>query len=150
MTLWNFPNVFASSQRRAGTARPGASYDPTRTGDPLGPGHDRPAIGFGDTRIDVGGDYGEPRRRPIGFAPPTEETVPRYRTELSFKRHYDTPRASVKMDGQAEEPAMSWETPAGDRDETASISDAVVGAAEGGDSDELMTAADEKVSCRNR
>ena len=42
MTLWNPLNVFSSSQRRAGDATPSSSFDPSRTGDPLGPDFDRP------------------------------------------------------------------------------------------------------------
>ena len=91
MTLWNPLNVFSSSQRRAESVDPASAFDPSHTGDPLWPGHDRLSIGFGDTRVEESAAYGEPRRRPIGFAPPEYDVGPRYRTELSFKRHHELP-----------------------------------------------------------
>lgn len=109
MTLWNPLNVFSAPQRRVGNDLSSA-FDPSRTSDPLDPGYDPPAIGFGDTR--VGTSYGDPRRRPIGFAPSEEETTePRYLTEISFKRHHEEPRASATPDQPQESPQAPWQTP---------------------------------------
>lgn len=95
MTLWNPMNVFSGQQRSAG-GELSASFDPSRTGDPLGPRPGNPAIGSGGTRVGSGAAFGDPRRNPIGFAPSEERTsVTRYRTEISFKRHHEQPRASA-------------------------------------------------------
>ena len=78
MTLWNPLNVFSGTQKRAGDD-PSASFDPSRTGDPLPAGQDRPAIGFGVTRVGNPAGYGDPPRHPIGFAPAEDAvTEPRY------------------------------------------------------------------------
>ena len=71
MTLWNHLNVFSDPRRPAGD-KPSASFDPSRTGDPLGPRPGEPAIGIGDTRADGATLAGDPRRHPIGFAPAEE------------------------------------------------------------------------------
>ena len=108
MTLSNPMNVFSSQQRSAG-GEPSASFDPSRTGDPLGPGQGNPAIGIGGTSVGGAAASGDPRRHPIGFAPSEERTsVTHYRTEISFKRHHEQPRASATP-GQADgpEPAPS-------------------------------------------
>ncbi len=111
MTLWNPLNVFFIPQRWAGND-PSSAFDPSRTGDPLDLGYDRPAIGFGDTRVGAPAGYGDPPRRPIGFAPPEDETTePRYRTEISFKRHHEAPRASATPDRPEESPQAPWQTP---------------------------------------
>ena len=103
MTLWNPMNV-SSSQPRPAVDEPSASFDPSRTGDPLGPGQGNPAIGIGGTSVDGTAVFGDPRRHPIGFAPSEERTsVTRYRTEISFKRHHEQPRASATP-GQADSP----------------------------------------------
>ena len=73
MTLWNPMNVFSSQQRSAG-GEPSASFDPSRTGDPLGPSPGNPAIGIGGTRVGGAAASGDPRRHPIGFAPSEEQT----------------------------------------------------------------------------
>ena len=113
MTLWNPLNAFSTPQRREAITEASTSFDPSRTGDPVGHDYDRPAIGFGETQVGVPAGYGESRRRPIGFAPAEEETaVPRYRTEISFKRHHETPRASVTPDRPEQGPQEPWRTPA--------------------------------------
>ena len=98
MTLWNPLNVFSGQSRPAGDET-SASFDPARTGDPLGPNPGRPAIGIGDTRVGGAAGPGDPRRHPVGFAPPEEQApATRYRTEISFKRHHELPRASATLD----------------------------------------------------
>ena len=108
MTLWNPMNAFSSQQRSVGD-EPTASFDPSRTGDPLGPSPGSPAIGIGGASVGGAAAFGDPRRHPIGFAPSEEQTaVTRYRTEISFKRHHEQPRASA-VPGPADgpEPAPS-------------------------------------------
>lgn len=111
MTLWNPRNLFSSPEHRNGIA-PSASFDPSSTGDPVGPGSSLPSIGFGSTGTGGAARVGDPQRRPIGFAPPADDRPePRYSTELSFKRHRSTPRASTapaQPSGEAPEP---WQTP---------------------------------------
>ena len=110
MTLWNPLNVFSVPQRPFGDD-PSSTFDPSRTGDPVGPDYDGPAIGFGDTRVGSPGGSGDPRRRPIGFAPSEEETTEkRYRTEVSFKRHLEAPRASATPDQPEQGPRSPWQT----------------------------------------
>ena len=111
MTLWNPLNVFSSSQRRAAGNVPTASFDPSRTGDPVGPSYDRPAIGFGETGLGAPSGDGESRRHPVGFAPWDEEPAQRYVTEFSFKRHHEMPRASVTPDRPVGDGQESWQTP---------------------------------------
>ena len=94
MTLWNPLNMFAANGRRAGSD-PMSAFDPSRTGDQPGSREGGPAIGYGETRVDGPAQHVDPRRRPIGFAPPEDwQPEPRFRTELSFKRHHEGPRAS--------------------------------------------------------
>ena len=113
MTPWNPLNVFSGPPRRAASDHPSSEFDPSRTGDPIVPSPGRPAIGFGHTRVDGPAGYGDPRRRPVGFAPPEDETAePRYRTELSLKRHHETPRASATPDKPNDNPVTQWRTPA--------------------------------------
>ena len=50
MTLWNPLNVFSGRTPSAADG-PSASFDPSRTGDPLGPRPTDPAIGLGGTQI---------------------------------------------------------------------------------------------------
>ena len=50
MTLWNPLNVFSGRTHSAADG-PSASFDPSRTGDPLGPRPTDPAIGIGGTQI---------------------------------------------------------------------------------------------------
>ena len=103
MTLWNPMNVFSSQPRSAGD-EPTASFDPSRTGDPLGPSPEKPAIAIGGASVGGAAGSGDPRRHPIGFAPSEERTsVTRYRTEISFKRHHEQPRASATP-GRADSP----------------------------------------------
>src|SRR3954467_9139246 len=95
MTLWNPLNVF-SGQTHSAADGPSASFDPSRTGDPLGPRPTDPAIGLGGTQIAGPVSTGDPRRHPIGFAPPAEQdAAPRFRPEISFRRHHQPPRASA-------------------------------------------------------
>ena len=118
MTLWNPLNVFSGTQKRAGDD-PSASFDPTRTGDPLPAGQDRPAIGFGVTRVGNPAGYGDPPRNPIGFAPAEDAvTEPRYLTELSFKRHHELPRATTTSDVPEQGEMHPWQTPQAMSDET--------------------------------
>ena len=127
MTLWNPLNVFFNPQRWAGND-PSSAFDPSRTGDPLDPGYDRPAIGFGDTRVGAPAGYGDPPRRPIGFAPSEEETTePRYSTEISFKRHHEAPRASATPEQPEELAREPWHTPGPVPTDTAAKFDAVTG-----------------------
>src|SRR6187397_1757416 len=95
MTLWNPLNVFSGRTHSAADG-PSASFDPSRIGDPLGPRSSDPAVGTGGTQIGVPVSTGDPRRNPIGFAPPADPVdEPRFRTELSFRRHHELPRAST-------------------------------------------------------
>ncbi len=111
MSLWNHLNIFSDSDRPSGDG-PSSAFDPSRTGDPLGPGGGRTSIGFGETFVGTPGGMGDTRRRPVGFAPPTDDPVmPRYRTELSFKRHHELPRASATPDHPTGKPTESWQTP---------------------------------------
>ena len=104
MTLWNPMNVFSSQQRSAGD-EPTASFDPSRTGDPLGPSPEKPAIAIGGARVGGAAGPGDPRRHPIGFAPSEERSsVTQYRTEISFKRHHEQPRASATPGPAGPEP----------------------------------------------
>jgi type IV pilus assembly protein PilM len=114
---WNPRTVFSglSSAAEFINGDSSSSFDPSRTGDPIVPGHGGPAIGFGGTRL--GGFSADPRRRPIGFAPPADEPAePRYRTELSFRRHGSTPVASaMPPQGPGDEKqdvSEPWQTPA--------------------------------------
>src|SRR6188508_3662388 len=95
MTLWNPLNVFSGRTHSAADGA-SASFDPSRIGDPLGPRPSDPTIGTGGAQIGGPVTAGDPRRNPIGFAPPADDRVdePRFRTELSFRRHHEVPRAS--------------------------------------------------------
>ena len=75
MTLWNPLNVFSGRTHSAADG-PSASFDPSRTGDPLGPRPADPAIGLGGTQIGSPVEHGDPRRHPIGFAPPADAGSP--------------------------------------------------------------------------
>ncbi len=108
MTLWNPLNVFSASVRQPEND-PSSAFDPAQTGDPLGSSHAAPAIGFGSTRVAPSVGSEDPRRRPIGFAPPEDE--PRFRTELSFKRHFEAPRASAGSDQSDPDATPEWQTP---------------------------------------
>jgi len=106
MTMWNPLNVFSGQQRPADDET-SASFDPSRTSDPTAPSPGLPAIGIGDSQVGGTVASGDPRRHPIGFAPPEERmSEPRYRTEISFKRHHELPRASAALD-YAEGPEQS-------------------------------------------
>jgi type IV pilus assembly protein PilM len=111
MTLWNPLHVFGSPQRGTAEPDPAASFDPSRIGDPVRSGQDRPSIGYADTkpREGVGGTGSS--RRAIGFAPPQDAPEPRYRTEISFKRHHQAPSASVTGDVSGTGEDAGWETP---------------------------------------
>jgi hypothetical protein len=113
MNLWNLTTMFVLPR----ADQPSSAYDPSRTGDPVGIPPARPAIGLGDTR--VGGSAAEtvePRRRPIGFAPPEGPKTPAsFRTEISFKRHHELPRASASPsqdDWPDQQEQLRWPTPA--------------------------------------
>ncbi len=110
---WN-PRTALSGRSHDGDFAAGdasSSFDPSRTGDPIVPGHGGPAIGFGGTRL--GGFSSEPRRRPIGFAPPEDERgEPHYRTELSFKRHTAPVASATPPAGDGHDEPSPWQTPA--------------------------------------
>src|SRR3954471_2104702 len=118
MTLWNPLNVFSGKSSTdeghpvEGTA---ASYDPSRVGDPLGSPVGAPAIGYGDTRVGTGvGGPSDPHRNPIGFAPPLSDvpdTPARFRTEISFRRHHELPRASAMPLPPDEDARPAWQSP---------------------------------------
>ncbi len=111
MTLWNPLNVF-SGRTPSATDNPSASFDPSRTGDPLGPRTTDPAIGIGGTEIAGPVSTGDPRRHPIGFAPPAEQVAePRFRTEISFRRHGEHPRASATPSSAGDGLQPSWHSP---------------------------------------
>src|SRR3954454_1090734 len=118
MTLWNPLNVFSGKSSTdeghpvEGTA---ASYDPSRVGDPVGSPLGAPAIGYGDTRVgtSVAGPS-DPHRNPIGFAPPLSDvpdTPARFRTEISFRRHHELPRASAMPLPPDEDARTAWQSP---------------------------------------
>ena len=111
MTLWNPLNVFSGRAHSAADG-PSASFDPSRTGDPLGPRPSDPAIGIGGTQIGGPVSTGDPRRHPIGFAPPADQDAePRFRTEISFKRHHELPRASTTPVFPEDGVQSSWQSP---------------------------------------
>ena len=111
MTLWNPLYMFSVPQRQAGRI-PSSVYDPSRTGDPLGPIWDRPGIGFGDTAVGGPARHADSPRRPIGFGPPADEPPePSYRTEISFKRHHEVPRAGATPDPPESASQSPWTTP---------------------------------------
>src|SRR6478735_6435320 len=111
MTLWNPLNVFSGRTHSAADG-PSASFDPSRTGDPLGPRLSDPAIGIGGTQIGGPVSTGDPRRHPIGFAPPADrDAEPRFRTEISFKRHHELPRASTTPVFPEDSVQSSWQSP---------------------------------------
>jgi type IV pilus assembly protein PilM len=111
MTLWNPLNVFSVRTHPAADG-PSASFDPSRTGDPLGPRPTDPAIGLGGTQIASPASTGDPRRHPIGFAPPTEQDAePRFRTEISFRRHHELPRAGAIPVYPGDGAQPSWQSP---------------------------------------
>ena len=111
MTLWNPLNVFSGRAHSAADG-PSASFDPSRTGDPLGPRPSDPAIGIGDARSVDPVSTGDPRRHPIGFAPPADQDAePRFRTEISFKRHHELPRASTTPVFPEDGVQSSWQSP---------------------------------------
>src|SRR6478752_7953240 len=111
MTLWNPLNVFGSPQRGTAEPDPAASFDPSRFGDPVRSGHDLPSIGYADTKPREGAGGTGSNRRAIGFAPPQDAPEPRYRTEISFKRHHQAPSASVTGDVPGTGENAGWETP---------------------------------------
>ncbi len=110
MTLWNPLNVFSSGQASSSDEGPSASFDPSRIGDPLGPPSPGPAVGFGDARIGTAA-VGDPRRNPIGFAPPETESPSRFRTEISFRRHNELPRASTLPAERDDHASTAWQSP---------------------------------------
>ena len=55
---------------------------------------------------------GDPRRHPIGFAPPAEQDAePRFRTEISFRRHHELPRASATPVFPEDGVQPAWQSP---------------------------------------
>ena len=111
MTLWNPLNVFSGRTHSAADG-PSASFDPSRTGDPLGPRPTDPAIGLGGTQIASPVSTGDPRRHPIGFAPPAEQDAePRFRTEISFRRHHEMPRAGAVPVSPGDGVQPAWQSP---------------------------------------
>jgi len=111
MTLWNPLNVFSGRTHSAADG-PSASFDPSRTGDPLGPRPTDPAIGLGGTQIASPVSTGDPRRHPIGFAPPAEQDAePRFRTEISFRRHHEVPRAGAVPVSPGDGVQPAWQSP---------------------------------------
>ena len=55
---------------------------------------------------------GDPRRHPIGFAPPADQDAePRFRTEISFRRHHELPRASTTPVFPEDGVQSSWQSP---------------------------------------
>ncbi len=119
MTTWNPFTILPGFARPSGghgdAGSPSAAFDPSRTGDPLGPSTGRPSIGFGDTRTGAGGASFESRRNPIGFGPPAGETRTerQFRTELSFKRHRSDAAATGPRPRHvpAASPSAGWTTP---------------------------------------
>jgi type IV pilus assembly protein PilM len=101
MTPWNPRNPSSPSDADVPeSTTPSASFDPARTGDPSPAGTGGIDLGVGYAG---GGAVGLPKSNPIGFAPPADPvrdlgTAPRYRTELSFKRHH-APIASMASAG---------------------------------------------------
>ncbi len=123
MTAWDPLNP-SFGREHQNADQPSAAFDPSQIGDPLGQRPGAPEIGAGSTR--VGGGFGatDPQRRPIGFAPPEETTDGgEYRTELSFKRHRDNPRASA-LPEQPDDMSQAWETPELGASDTVSFDDA--------------------------
>jgi len=111
MTLWNPLNVFSGRTHSAADG-PSASFDPSRTGDPLGPRPTDPTIGIGGTQPGGLVSAGDPRRNPIGFAPPAEQDAEtRFRTEISFRRHHELPRASATPVTPEDGEQASWQSP---------------------------------------
>ncbi|MGZ8687915.1 MAG: pilus assembly protein PilM, partial [Gaiellaceae bacterium] len=89
-------------------ADPSASFDPARTGDPTPAAPGRADLGVGYAGRD--GAFELPSRNPIGFAPPADPArdvghEPRFRTEISFKRHHTpvSPLASSRFDSPGDE-----------------------------------------------
>jgi type IV pilus assembly protein PilM len=110
MTLWNPLNVFSGRTHSAADG-PSASFDPSRTGDPLGPRPTDPAIGLGGTQIAGPVGMGDPRRHPIGFAPPAEQDAEaRFRTEISFRRHHEMPRAGATPISPGDGVQPAWQS----------------------------------------
>ena len=111
MTLWNPLNVFSGRTDSAADG-PSASFDPSRIGDPLGPRPSDPAIGTGGLQIGGPVSTGDPRRNPIGFAPAADPVgEPRFRTELSFRRHHELPRSSTTPVFPEDGAQSSWQSP---------------------------------------
>jgi len=113
MSLWNPKSVFS----RPSVPGPSSGYDLTWPGDPLRETPGRPGVGFGEAYVGrVATDHDRPRN-PIGFAPPRQqehenepETPTRFRTEVSFRRHQELPRATaVSEPRDSDQPA--WEAP---------------------------------------
>ncbi|MSO94296.1 MAG: type IV pilus assembly protein PilM [Thermoleophilia bacterium] len=91
---------------------PSSAFDPSRTGDSQSPGRESSSIAYGATHVDAPAATGGSGRRPIGFAPPENDRPElRFSTELSFKRHEGSPRASVTPDQPAGDAPASWRTP---------------------------------------
>src|SRR5664279_1088374 len=110
MTLWNPLNEFSPGQASSSDEGPSASLDPSRIGDPIVSPSASPAIGLGDARLGTAG-VRDPRRNPIGFAPPEQETPSRFRTEISFRRHNELPRASAIPADAGDHTSTAWQTP---------------------------------------
>ncbi len=107
MTLWNPLNILSRAN-----SGPRAMYDPGRTGDPISPLPAEPLLGTGTT-LDRGTAVSTGRRNPIGFAPPSEPEPLRFQTEIAFKRHHESPRASVvpTTESPGGEVLPTWQTP---------------------------------------
>ena len=74
----------------------------------------RPTRRSGSGGSQIGGPVstGDPRRNPIGFAPPADPVAePRFRTELSFRRHHELPRASTTPVFPEDGAQSSWQSP---------------------------------------
>ena len=108
MSLWNPLTVFS----RPAAPGPSSDHDLTWPGDPLRSSPGRPGVGYGQSYVGRTTVHDRPRN-PIGFAPPREperEQPTRYRTEISFRRHSEAPRASAVSDPTGGiQPA--WRTP---------------------------------------
>jgi type IV pilus assembly protein PilM len=144
MTPWNPLNVFTNVHRTTSDGLPSASFDPPRPGAPAGPNLPIPAIGVGDGGASVGRPafVEESRRQPIGFAAPSDEGEPRFRTELSFKRHRDMPRASSTPAGPDDGAPVTWQT-----SDTTDFDSGAVSAVPGGEGGEpsSLDESDQKV-----
>src|SRR5262245_19442699 len=109
MSLWNPMNVFPRPEANG----PSSDYEPSQTGDPVREHPGRTSLGYGQAYVGRTSTVLDRPRNPIGFAPPQEperDEPARFRTEITFRRHHESPRASVVSD-PTDEPRPSWETP---------------------------------------